>query len=117
MESVSPIKHPYQALANTFEDALVYENPQLFTGLTGHGLIAKFREALTDAPDLGALAERIRTALKSGDKAEFALDLLYSEEIKDLRTHAYIHEGLEWLTIQLKRKERDTVGNPEGGAT
>jgi predicted ATP-dependent endonuclease of OLD family len=106
-----------EALANTFEDALVYENPQLFTGLRGHGLIAKFREALTDAPDLGVLVERIRTALKSGDKAEFALDLLYSEEIKDLRTPAYIHEGLEWLTMQLKRKERDTVGNSEGSAT
>jgi len=108
---------PAEALANTFEDALLYENPQLFAALTGHGLIAKFRDALSDAADLAALAEAVRTALKSGDKAEFALDLLYSEEIKDLRTPGYIHEGLEWLTTQLKRKERDTVGNPTGDAS
>lgn len=101
---------PAEALANTFEDALVYENPTLFENLEGHGLIAKFRDALTNCADLSDLAEKASEALEKGNKAEFALDLLYSEEVKDLKVPSYIHDGLEWLAEQLKRKEEDVVG-------
>jgi len=101
---------PAEALANTFEDALVYENPTLFGGLQGHGLIAKFRDALANCADLGELAEKASEALEKGNKAEFALDLLYSEEVKDLNVPGYVHDGLEWLAEQLRRKEEDVVG-------
>ena len=101
---------PAEALANTFEDALVYENPTLFGKLDGHGLIAKFRDALTNCTNLGELAEKASEALEKGNKAEFALDLLYSEEVKDLKVPDYIHGGLEWLAEQLRRKEEDVVG-------
>lgn len=101
---------PAEALANTFEDALVYENPTLFGSLEGRGLIAKFRDALTNCADLGALAVKASEALETGNKAEFALDLLYSEEVQDLKVPGYIHDGLEWLAEQLRRKEEDVVG-------
>ncbi len=103
-------KPPAEALANTFEDALLYENPVLFADLAGHGLIAKFRDALADSEDLDALATAVHLALKSGNKAELALDLLYSDKITTLKVPAYIHDGLAWLTVQLKRKEQDAIG-------
>lgn len=103
-------KDAAEALANTFEDALVYENPELFAKLAGHGLIAKFRDALTTSADFAQLAEKASDALKNGTKAEFALDILFSEEVDQLKVPAYINEGLAWLAEQLKRKEDDVVG-------
>lgn len=105
-----------EALANTFEDALVYENAELFEVLAGYGLIAKFRDALMNSADLNALASALSTALKSGSKAEFVLNLLYSDEIKNLKIPAYIHDGLLWLGEQLKRKEEDVIGKSAGVA-
>lgn len=109
-------KPPAEALANTFEDALLYENPVLFADLDGHGLIAKFRDALADSADLDALAAAVHSALKSGNKAELALDLLYSDKIATLKVPAYIHDGLAWFTAQLKRKEQDAIGNTKVAA-
>lgn len=103
-------KDTAEALANTFEDALVYENPELFAKLDGHGLIAKFRNALTDSSDLADLAAKVSDALKNGTKAEFALDILFSKEIDQLKVPVYIDEGLAWLAGQLKRKEDDVIG-------
>ena len=99
-----------EALANTFEDALLYENPLFFADLPGHGLIAKFRNALSESVDGEALSVAVHTSLKSGNKAEFALDLLYSEKITALKVPTYIHDGLAWLMVQLKRKEHDAIG-------
>ncbi|HBM7634855.1 TPA: TOPRIM nucleotidyl transferase/hydrolase domain-containing protein, partial [Citrobacter freundii] len=104
-----------EAVANTFEDALVYENPGLFANLDGYGLIAKFREALKESADLSELARKIFEALKNGTKAEFALDVLFSEEIERLKVPQYIDEGLVWLAEQLKRKEYDVLGKTEVG--
>jgi predicted ATP-dependent endonuclease of OLD family len=104
-------KDAAEALANTFEDALVYENSELFTKLKGHGLIAKFRDALTNSADLTDLATDVFDALKNGTKAKFALDILFSEELDQIRVPMYIDEGLNWLAEQLKRKEDDVVGN------
>jgi predicted ATP-dependent endonuclease of OLD family len=103
-------KNAAEALANTFEDALVYENPELFAKLDGHGLIAKFRDALNDSADLIELAAKASDALKNGAKAEFALDILFSEEVEQLKVPSYIDEGLVWLADQLKRKEDDVIG-------
>jgi len=105
---------PPEALANTFEDALLYENTKLFAELDGFGLIAKFRNALVDAVDIKELGEKVFDALKSGNKAEFALDLLYGDKIKELVVPAYIHEGLAWLSEQLRRKEKDEIGVSNG---
>lgn len=103
-------KDAAEALANTFEDALVYENSELFVKLDGHGLIGKFREALIDSADLSELVAKASDTLKNGTKAKFALDILFSEEVEQLKVPAYIDEGLIWLAEQLKRKEDDVVG-------
>lgn len=100
-----------EVLANTFEDALVYENSKLFEKLEGHGLIAKFRDALNCSENLAELAEKVFDALKkNGTKTEFALDILFSDEVDQLKVPTYIHEGLAWLAEQLKRKEDGVVG-------
>jgi len=109
-------KEPAEALANTFEDALVYENADLFKALDGDGLIARFRKALNDSANLSVLADEVSKALKDGGKAEFALNLLYSDIGEELKVPAYIHEGLLWLAQQLKRKEADIVGDVPGVA-
>lgn len=103
-------KDAAEALANTFEDALVYENLKLFANLDGNGLIAKFRDALTNSVDLTTLAVNTSEILKNGTKAEFALDILFCEEVDQIKVPSYIDEGLVWLADQLKRKEEAVVG-------
>ncbi|WP_454845963.1 hypothetical protein [Pseudomonas farris] len=63
---------------------------------------------------MNALATAVHLALKSGNKAELALDLLYSDKIATLKVPAYIHDGLVWLSAQLKRKEQDVIGMAKG---
>ena len=94
---------PAEALANTFEDALVYENSALFQTIDGTGLMGRFRKALDGATDLDDLAKRVTSALATGGKAEFAMQLLYGNEIDSLTVPAYIDKGLLWLAEQLKR--------------
>lgn len=102
-----------EALANTFEDAFVYENMGVFEKMKGTGLIARFRKALADCADLAQLAQASSDALADGGKAEFALDLLYSDEIDQFKVPTYIHNGLVWLAQQLKRKEEDMSGKSD----
>lgn len=103
-----------EALANTFEDAFVYENMSIFGKMKGAGLMAKFHKALADCADLSQLAQASSDALACGGKAEFALDLLYSDEIDGLKIPTYIHNGLVWLAGQLQRKEEDMAGKSAG---
>jgi len=99
-----------EALANTFEDALLYQNIPFFTDRKGTGLVAKFASAIANSADVGALAAQLHADLKGGGKAEFALDLLYSDDVHSLVIPTYIGEGLSWLIEQLKRKEREMLG-------
>ena len=101
---------PAEALANTFEDALVYENIDLFKAMDGPGLMGRFRKALNGATDLGDLAKQLASALEKGGKAEFAMELLYSNDIDAVKVPAYIDKGLRWLAEQLKRKEDGIAG-------
>jgi hypothetical protein len=94
-----------EALANTFEDALLYRNLAFFSGRQGAGLIARFREAIDTSDNVAALSELVHTALKTGGKADFALDLLYGDDVDRLAAPAYIAEGLSWLSEQLRRKD------------
>lgn len=66
-----------EAIANTFEDALVFENMAIFKNLDGTGLIAKFKDAINSSDSVTSLAKKLSTSLEKGDKAKFALDLLY----------------------------------------
>lgn len=101
---------PAEALANTFEDAIVYENIELFSTLKGTGLIGRFRKAIAEAATLPELAEKAADALSKGGKAEFAMELLYSDQIDKIKVPAYINDGLLWLSFQLKRKEAEVLG-------
>ena len=104
---------PVEALSNTFEDALVFENTTLFKNLEGNGLIKKISTAIDLHSTPYALGEAMFVALKNAKKAEFALDLLDLPESSPLQMPTYINEGLSWLESQLKRKQGEIV---DGGA-
>jgi hypothetical protein len=99
-----------EAIANTFEDALVYRNIDFFKTLEGSGLAKKFRDALDTAANLEELATKLHADLAKGDKAELAMTLLESDKLKMLLLPYYIDAGLKWLIDQLKRKEDDVAG-------
>ncbi|UOV05430.1 hypothetical protein MUU75_01480 [Pseudoxanthomonas mexicana] len=99
-----------EAIANTFEDALVYHNIEFFRALEGIGLAKKFRDALNTTANLEELSSRLHADLAKGDKAELAMNLLESENLKELVLPDYIDDGLRWLIAQLKRKEDDVDG-------
>lgn len=101
---------PAEALANTFEDALVYENIKSFKVMDGTALLGRVRKSLDAASDLADLATRLSADLAKGGKAEFAMELLYSAEIDSMVVPAYIDQGLVWLADQLKRKEDGISG-------
>ena len=100
--------------ANTFEDALLYRNYNFFKARKATGLAGKFQAIADTAQDSNQLATDVAKAIKEGDKAEFALDLLFSDDIEQLHVPAYISHGLLWLAEQLKRKEADLA--PKVGA-
>ena len=99
-----------ELLANTFEDALVYENIDLFQKMSGTGLMGRIRKSLDEATDRDDLASRMRTALGKGGKAKFIMDILDSDESDDMKLPTYIDSGLLWLAAQLKRKEDGISG-------
>nr|WP_315225718.1 AAA family ATPase [uncultured Albidiferax sp.] len=103
-------KEDKEALANTFEDALVYENLDLFQKMEGTGLMGRIRKSLDAATDLDDLAPRMLADLAKGGKAEFTMDLLDSDALETMKVPTYIDGGLLWLAAQLKRKEDGISG-------
>ncbi|WP_018076531.1 AAA family ATPase [Thiobacillus denitrificans] len=104
-----------EALPSTFEDALVFENTEIFSKLEGNGLVKKFRNALNANNDATITADSLFQALRGGNKAEFALDVLLSEEFCKLKCPGYISEGLMWLQERLKEKQVDVLPSIEDG--
>jgi predicted ATP-dependent endonuclease of OLD family len=104
----SETAYPY-----TFEDALVFENLALFSALEGTGLVRKFRNAITTGGSVTAIGKRMYDALKSGKKAEFALEVLEIESFDDIVVPSYIAEGLQWLLNELKKKQVEIL--PQAG--
>ncbi|BCW70676.1 AAA family ATPase [Arthrobacter sp. NicSoilB8] len=98
-----------EALPSTFEDSLAFENVQFFSELPGVGLTKKFRVALSEGQNPDAVAEALFTSLKSGKKAEFALDIISDIGFKDIQVPGYISAGLYWLEARL-RKQAQAVG-------
>lgn len=95
----------------TFEIALALKNLEVFKIIDGTGLIKKFREA-ANLTTLDAINSAMFAALKTGRKAEFALELLFKEEPEQLAMPEYIKDGLDWLDLQLNNqgmalKEKD----------
>lgn len=104
---------PETAYPYTFEDALALENLAFFSALDGTGLVRKFRDAITAGGGATAIGERMYLSLKSGKKAEFALDVLEVENFDNIVVPAYIAEGLEWLLKQLKKKQVEILPQEE----
>lgn len=110
-------KKKMEALANTFEDALVYENLAHFKSMNGAGLLGRIHKNLNASTDLSDLAKKIHASLAKGGKAEFTMDLLGSDEIDKMKVPTYIDNGLLWLAAQLKRKDDGISGKaPLGDA-
>ncbi len=93
-----------EVIPYTFEDALVYENMELFKNIDGFGMIKKFKTSINDDRSTKALGEEFFEILK-GDKAKFALDLLYIEDPQKLKIPTYIEEGMQWLNEKLQERQ------------
>jgi predicted ATP-dependent endonuclease of OLD family len=100
---------PSDAIPRTFEDALVLENIDMFRELGGTDLLEEFTKAIGHSTDVQTLCEALCTALDSGSKAGFALDVLYREDLQSVRMPAYIREGLEWLQQKLLRRRQEVL--------
>lgn len=96
------LKKQAQVIPYTFEEALVFENKELFENLKGNGYIKKFSTALTQKT-LGDCLQEMFNTLKTEGKAQFVLDLLLLEDTSKLKTPQYIAEGLKWLTETLSK--------------
>jgi len=96
-----------EAIPYTFEDALVLTNMSLFTKMDKTtGLIKKLSDSLNEST-LDETCQAMFEALKTGKKAEMALELLYTTDPKELNPPAYIVEGLKWLQEKLNVKRQD----------
>ncbi len=100
---------PEIVLPYTFEDALALENITFFSELNGIGLVRKFKEAINAGGGVTDVGGRMYEALKDGKKAEFALDVLEADGFDRLVVPRYISEGLEWLLVQLKKKQAEIL--------
>ncbi len=92
---------------STFEDALALTNPKAVEDAAkadlACGMTRDFGKYIAAAATPEELAEKLFDRLaKNTDKAAFALDLLYIEDIKALQAPPYIDKGLTWLADQLK---------------
>ncbi|QGZ31209.1 AAA family ATPase [Stutzerimonas stutzeri] len=101
-----------EALPNTFEDSLALTNAQRFTGSPRRGLMRAFSKAIQEADTGQALGAALFDKLRTGDKAEFALEVLGDPAFGQLAVPAYIHEGLTWLQSKLELKRKDLLVVP-----
>ena len=124
----TPIKVNYKgkeelASASTFEDALVFENLELFSKIVAEGTAAKFKEFVTNSKNVEELAQALFDSLKHADKAELALELLVSEKkktlpsgveeetdaaLEGLKVPTYINRGLKWLESRFVEQKKET---------
>lgn len=100
-----------KACPYTFEDALAFENFGFFKVLKGAGLAAVFRKSIKNDTTAARIGQAMFSALRR-KKAEFALDIISAEKFDELKVPTYIREGLEWLTEQLDRNQRETLPEP-----
>lgn len=93
-----------RVIPSTFEDALVIENTRFFLSTTQEvGPTKKVRMVIEDASGMKSMNRGIYTTFsnKNFKKAEFSLDVLLAENIKELKIPTYIDNGLSWLESKL----------------
>jgi predicted ATP-dependent endonuclease of OLD family len=102
-----------EALPNTFEDALAYDNLQIFRDCKSNDAIGEFSDAMSEGSTTETLGQSMLSILKKLKKAEFALDLLeLQQDPWTIKPPTYIHEGLSWLQQQLQRKQKELLIEP-----
>lgn len=101
-----------EALSSTFEDCVVYTNFDLFKRINlenaDGSLVKEIHGAMKSATSFDALHETIYKTLRDGQsnqKAEFALDMIYAIDPKDIIVPPYIDLGLKWLEMFLHPEE------------
>lgn len=97
-------------IPSTFEDALTLANADAVRGAAQVELACGMTRAFAKSISTEPTPENLATALfdrlaKYPEKAAFALDLLYIEDIKMLRAPPYIEKGLIWLASTLTGRE------------
>lgn len=95
-----------EVIPYTFEDSLVFENLNLFKDLKGNGLMKKMNVAANKINAVESSKDMF-DALKDGEKAKFALELLFLEDPEKLKVPHYIKEGFEWLQEKLEMRKDD----------
>lgn len=98
-----------EALPNTFEDSLVLSNVKRFSKKQGRGLTKAFAKALRESATADDLGQALFDALRGGDKAEFALQVLGDPDFATVTVPEYIREGLVWLEEKLKKKSKELL--------
>jgi predicted ATP-dependent endonuclease of OLD family len=98
-----------EALPNTFEDALVFQNLSAFAQLKGNAEVRKFRDAIGECKTVTELGLRMFDILKTASKARFALDVLLMQEPDQLTIPNYIAEGLAWLDDRLQLQDAEVL--------
>lgn len=108
---------PEEILPGTFEDALIYDNLALFSAAKGKGMVGAVARVAANAMSVDSLASGLFKAISNGDKADFALSVLYEQKFKDLAPPRYIDEGLSWLQERVIKKKHEMllVSVPVGG--
>lgn len=97
-----------EALANTLEDALVFQNLAYFSNAQGTGLLGRFKRSIENTNSVADLGAALCSDLNStAGKAEFALDLLEIENPKSFQAPLYIAEGLSWLAKHLQKQHQE----------
>lgn len=102
-----------EAIASTFEDSLIYNNFKLFCSETEKdGALHDIQKTISDCQDFKQVHTSIYEKIRSRNfhKAEFALDLIFAKDPKEIEVPNYIKEGLEWLEEQLKKHEKSIEG-------
>ncbi|RXU65609.1 ATP-dependent endonuclease [Pseudomonas protegens] len=98
-----------EALPNTFEDSLVLSNAKHFATKQGRGLTKAVSKALRESETADDLGQALFDALRHGDKAEFALQILGDPNFSKVAVPEYIREGLTWLETKLKKKSKELL--------
>ena len=101
-----------EAVSDTLEDALVFQNIGYFEEVTGTGLLARISASINSSATIAELGGAIFDDLKAGGKAEFALDLLEIKDPHTLKPPRYLEEGLLWLAGQLRERYQELGVTP-----
>lgn len=100
---INTSKEKKEVYPYTFEDSLGFTNWDFFKENSGNGFIRKLNSEFNSGESISMIANNLFDYLKDNGriKAPFALDLLFMEDPKELKTPDYIQDGLKWLENKL----------------